>query len=100
MKRFIKRFTLMLLTLFLILFLGLEYFKNRMIDEFKQMQELYAQNKNLTDATMVCMQLYMLNPTPLNEQTCLRLKHQIVLNKKALNDLTLATIYLNYLEEN
>jgi ABC-type Na+ efflux pump permease subunit len=100
MKRFIKRFTFTLFALSLMLFLAVEYFSNRIASEFEQMQKLYSQNRHLSDATIICMQLYMLNPTELNEKTCLYLKFQITQNKKALEDLTFATFYLNYLEEN
>lgn len=100
MKRLLKRISYAFFIVAFVLFFSVEYLSTQLKNEFKQMQTLYLKNQHLSDATIICMQLYMLNPSALNEQTCLYLKFKISQNQQELEDLKFATFYLNYLEKN
>lgn len=99
MKTFFKRVFTSLVVSFFILTLAGSYVSNRLVDELEQMSEIHYENSYLTDAAIICMQLFLLDPTLQNKETCIQIEEKINNNKNELNNFTLALLYLDYLEK-
>ncbi|WP_419769804.1 MAG: hypothetical protein ACNI3C_10775 [Candidatus Marinarcus sp.] len=70
---------------------------------YKQLEEISSlnhENNYLADAGIICMQLYIVNPTSINKNTCIMIQHAIHKNNQELNNFALASIYLNYINKN
>ncbi len=99
MKTFFKRvFTSLVVSFFILTLVG-SYVSNRLVDELEQMSKIHYENSYLTDAAVICMQLFFLDPTLQNKKTCLQIEDKINHNKNELNNFTLALLYLDYLEK-
>lgn len=99
MKTFFKRVLTSLFISFFILTLAGSYVSNRLMDELEQMSEIHYENSYLTDAAVICMQLFLLDPTLKNKETCIQIEEKINTNKMELNNFTFALLYLDYLEK-
>jgi preprotein translocase subunit SecG len=100
MKTFLKRTFYIFAVSFMLLTLGSSYFSHKLTNELEQMNEIYHENDYLTDAALVCMQLYALNPSKENKETCLKIEEEINNNHNALKNFMFASIYFEYLDKN
>lgn len=98
MKKIFKRILSVSIISFFIATLAFNYFSNRVVEELQAVNKLHYENSYLSDAAMICMQLYMTNPTVENKLTCLKIEEAIKKNIQAMNSYTMATMYLNYVK--
>lgn len=100
MKKFFKRVLYTLTTLFFVVTLLFHYLSNRVVEELESINRLHYENSYLTDAAIICMQLYLIEPTQINQDTCVKIEDEIKDNVKELNSYTIASMYLNYMDSN
>lgn len=100
MKKFFKHLVYSLIISSIFLSVAGSYVSNKLVNELEQMSQIHYENNYLTDAAIICMQLFLLNPTQENKKTCIKIEEKIVHNQKELNNFTFASLYLNYLEKN
>lgn len=100
MKRILKKVFYIVAFSFMLIAVTSSYVSNKLLNQLKQMNEIHYENEYLSDAGVICMQLYFFNPTEENKLTCIEIEDKISNNKNELQNFTLASLYLNYLEKN
>lgn len=99
MKKIFKRVLSVSIISFFIATLAFNYFSNRVVEELEAINKLHYENSYLSDAAIICMQLYIANPSFQNKATCVKIEHAINQNIKTMNNYTMATMYLEYVNK-
>lgn len=100
MKTFLKRTFYTFVVSFILLTIVASYLSNKLMDELEQINEIHYENSYLADAALICMQLYSINPSEKNKETCLKIEEEINLNHSELKSFILASLYFEYLDKN